>query len=196
MERMVMKKRIFGRMLVALLFCGVVGEASAAYISLGTRIDVTPNTFVLPIYINDAVELTEWSFDLTYDPTDLQINTGCDPFGADLYCSLVTGPVTEGEFFAAGAPFNLLIPGFIELDPVTFEQSGSLFGVHGLYGGPLPGPSGAGVIAYIQFLQLGDGGSVIDVDDGQVTSVPEPGTAALLLAGLLPLYASRRKKVA
>ena len=161
-----MNKRIFGRVLVALLFCGVVREASAEFISLGSRIALTPTTFVLPIYMNDAVELTEWSFDLTYDPTDLQINTGCDPFGANLYCSLITGPVTEGDFFAAGAPFNLLIPGFIGLDPVTFEQSGSLFGVHGLFGGLLPGPSGAGVIAYIQFLQLGDGGSVIDEENG------------------------------
>ena len=54
-------------------------------------------------------------FDLTYDPTDVQVNASCDPFNGDVYCSLLTGPITEGDFFASGAPFNLLVPGFIQL---------------------------------------------------------------------------------
>ena len=193
-----MKKSIFSGMLVLLLSCTGVRDASAAFISLGERIALTPTTFALPVQINDAIELSEWSFDLTYDPADLQINTACDPFGGDLFCSLTTGAVTEGEFFAAGAPFNLLIPGFIALDPVTIAQTGSLFGVNGLYGGALPSPSGAGVLAYIQFLQLGDGDGGIDVDDGidepdPVTSVPEPGTAALSRRGPVAVAPCRRR---
>jgi hypothetical protein len=190
-----MKRRIQSLLLLLLVGVGM-RDANAAYISLGSRISVAPGTFVLPVMINDAFELTEWSFDLTYDPTDLQINTNCDPFGGDLYCSLLTGPITEGDFFAAGAPFNLLIPGFVGLDPVSLAQTGSLFGVYGLYGGSTPAPSGSGVLAYIQFLQIGDGSSVIDVgsdfEDPPVTNVPEPGTALLLLAALLMMLAFRK----
>jgi hypothetical protein len=175
-------------MLALLLLGGGLREASAALISLGTRIPLTPTTFALPVEISDAIGLTEWTFELTYDPTDVLIHTGCDPFGADPYCSLVTGPVTEGDFFAGGAPFNLLVPGFISLDPVTLTQSGSLFGVQGAFGGVPPGPSGSGTLAFIQFLLLGDGEGPIDVGGGDdPTPVPEPGAFALLaMAFMLP----------
>src|SRR6266446_1154627 len=53
--------------------------------------------FIVPIEISGAVELTFWQFDLLYDATDVQINTACDP-SSDSYCSLFTGPVTEGPF--------------------------------------------------------------------------------------------------
>src|SRR5262245_12336396 len=125
-----------------LLLCFEIRPAHAVPITLGNRIDITANTFVLPIQVVDAVDVSEWFLDLIYDPTDVQINVGCDLFGGDSYCSLLTGPVTEGDFFAAGAPFNLLIPGFIELDPITFAQTGRLFGMHGAFGGFSP-PSGS-----------------------------------------------------
>jgi hypothetical protein len=41
-------------------------------ISLGSRIDISPTTFALPILITDAVELVAWDVGLTYDPTDVQ----------------------------------------------------------------------------------------------------------------------------
>ena len=67
-----------GAMLVLLASLHVAG---AAVISIGLY-TVPPNTdpFAVPILITGGVEVTGWSFDLTYDPTDLQINTGCDPF--------------------------------------------------------------------------------------------------------------------
>jgi hypothetical protein len=56
------------------------------------------------------------------DPTDVQVNTTCDPFSGDSCCSLVTSYVTEGDFFASGAPFSLLNPGFVDLDLITGES--------------------------------------------------------------------------
>jgi hypothetical protein len=178
-----------------LAFCGALREANAALI-LGDRISLTPTTFALPINVIDAVGLTSWTFDLTYDPTDVLINTACDPFAGDPYCSLMTGPVTEGDFFAAGAPFNLLVPGFIALDPATQAQSGSLFGVHGAFGGFGPAPSGSGTLAYIQFTLLGGGDSPIDVggDDPPVTPVAEPGTLALVSLGIFALGSLRLRR--
>jgi hypothetical protein len=181
--------------LALLLLCCGTREASAAFITTGTRISLTPTTFALPIEIFDAVELAEWTFDLTYDPSDVLIDTACNPFSGAPYCSLLTGPITEGGFFSSGAPFNLLVPGFVELDPGTLAQTGSLFGVHGAFGGIPPGPSGHGTLAFIQFTLLGDGDSPIDVGDGGgVTPLPvaEPGSLALLLAGLVALGAARQ----
>ena len=123
---------------------------------------------------------------LSYDPTDVQVNASCDPFSGDVYCSLLTGPVTEGDFFASGAPFNLLVPGFIQLDPVTFAQTGLLFGVNGAFGGSAPFPSGDGTLAFVEFTLLGAGTSPITVR-GSVESlavVPEPATAILIITGL------------
>ena len=174
----------------ALLLCFAVRPAYAVSITLGSRIDITSNRFALPVQIVDAVGATEWFLDLTYDPTDVQVNVGCDPFSGDIYCSLFTGPVTEGDFFAAGAPFNLLIPGFVELDPITFMQTGRLFGMHGAFGGFPPAPSGSGILAYIQFTVLGTGEGPIDPDGG-VISVPEPGTLMLFAIGLAWLICRR-----
>jgi hypothetical protein len=159
--------------------------ASASTISLGSRIPIDATTFALPIDITGAVNVSSWTFDLTYDPTDVQVNTGCTPF-IDVYCDFITGPVTEGGFFASGVPFNVLNPGFIDLDPITLAQTGSLFGVNDTYGGPPPSPSGDGVLAYVEFTQLGDGDSPIVVN-GSATSdvaVPEPCTLVLLTTGL------------
>jgi hypothetical protein len=161
-------------------------------ISVGTHIQIDATTFALPIEITDAVELISWQFDLAYDPNDVQINTACDPF-SDPFCSLITGPVTEGDFFSSGAPFNLLVPGFIDLDPNTLAQTGLLFGVHGEYGGFPPAPSGDGVLAYVEFTLLGNGESPITVENPSVTSsvIPEPATLILLTSGL-GLFGMRR----
>src|SRR5687767_2158664 len=174
--------RVLGILL--LFVAGAAHRASAAAIVVGARIDLSPTTFALPINIIDGVAVESWQFDLRYDASDVQVNTGCDPFGGDPYCSLLTGPVTEGDFFASGAPFNLLIPRFVDLDPVAFAQTGLLFGATGTFGGFLPLPSGDGTLAFVQFTILGDGSSVITVD-GSVTQVPEPGALALFTTGLL-----------
>jgi hypothetical protein len=176
------------RVLAALvLVAGAPRAVNATTISVGTRIPIDATTFAVPIDITAGVNVIGWQFDLTYDPTDVQVNASCDPFGGDVYCSLLTGPVTEGNFFAAGAPFNLLNPGFIALDPITFAQTGSLFGVNGAFGGSPPAPSGAGSLAFVEFTILGSGTSPISVN-GSATSlseIPEPST--LLLVGTVML---------
>jgi hypothetical protein len=171
--------------------------AGATSITAGTRIVVSPTTIVVPIEIADAHNVVGWQFDLTYDATDLQVNTGCDPFGGDVYCSLLTGPVTEGDFFAAGSPFNLLIPGFADLDPVTLNQTGLLFGVAGAFGGSTPPyPSGSGTLAFVEFTVLGTGTSPIGVVNPSLdtVAVPEPATLLLLLGGLSATARTRRTK--
>ena len=168
--------------------------ASAATISLGSQIDVAPNLFVVPVKITDAIDVTAWTFDLRYDPLDLQVNLTCDPFSGDAYCSLVTGPVTEGDFFATGSPFNLLNPGFVALDATTLAQTGLLFAVNGAFGGLSPGASGNGVLAYIEFLRVGEGTSGVTLENPSVTPVPEPGTLALVATGLLLSRLRRQKK--
>ena len=97
----------------------------------------------------------------------------------------MTGPVTEGDFFSSGAPFNLLIPGVIVLD-AALAQTGVLFGVEGAFSGIPPGPSGDGVLAYVEFTILGDGTSPITLTDVSTTSsaVPEQTTLLLLTGGL------------
>jgi hypothetical protein len=172
--------------------CGLhaVG-ASAATISLGAHIVLAPDLFVVPVTIAGGTNVAAWQFDLSYDPLDLQVHTACDPFRGDVYCSLFTGPVTEGEFFASGSPFNVLNPGFVGLDPATFAQTGLLFGVNGAFGGSPPAPSGDGVLAYVEFLKVGRWPSDVTLDNPVVTeippevSVPEPGTLALLATGVL-----------
>src|SRR5262245_56096374 len=111
-------RRRFYPAIVVVFLCLSASSAAATTISVGSRITISPTTFAVPIEIAGASHVFSWEFDLTYDPSDVQVNTACDPF-TDTYCSLVTSYTTEGDFFAAGAPFNLLDPGFVDLDPVT-----------------------------------------------------------------------------
>jgi PEP-CTERM motif len=169
------------------LIAGAASRATATTISAGVRIPISPTTFALPIEITGAVSVSSWHVDLLYDPADVQVNTACDPFSGDIYCSLVTSYVTEGNFFAAGAPFNLLTQGFVNLDPSTLAQTGLLFDVNGAYGGSPPSPSGGGTLAFVEFTLLGRGDTPITVigTAASDTPVPEPGTLALVAAGLL-----------
>ena len=168
--------------------------AAASTISLGIRIPIDARTFALPIDITGAEDVSSWTLDLTYDPTDVQVNSACDPFSGDVYCSFLTGPVTEGDVFASGAPFNVLTPGFILLDGVG-AQIGQLLAVTDTYGGPPPSPTGDGVLAYVEFTQVGtgDGSIVVNGNANSDVLVPEPATLVLVTAGALAYMRRRRR---
>src|SRR5260370_37851894 len=136
---------------VLALLCGDVSQANAdPIISVGPYTPSTTMPFVVPIDITGAVDLTFWQFDVAYDATDVQIVTNGDPF-SDPFCNFDGTGITEGPFFGSLSPFNVFDPGFILLDPSTLAQIGQLIAVTDTLGGSLPGPSGDGVLAYIEF---------------------------------------------
>lgn len=176
-----MKRLLLSAVMFALLIVSVPGPSHAIpVISVGPyTVPATPgDPFLVPIQITGAVNVDFWQFSLTYDPTDLQIN---DPALLDF----LGRPVTEGEFFLNVSLFNLFNPGFILLDG-SLNQIGTLLEVNNTFGGTLPGPSGDGILAYVEFVAIGTGNSTISVTDPTVTSsaVPEPTTLLLLTGGL------------
>ena len=147
--------------------------------------------FVVPVEITGAGDLSFWQFDLDYDPADVQIVTGCDPFG-DLYCNFGGAGITEGPFFGSLSPFNTFNPGIIRLD-IGATQIGQLIAVNDTFGGDTP-PSGAGILAYVEFVttESGTGLSSITVTNASTMSAaPEPATLALLMSGLVLLGSTR-----
>jgi hypothetical protein len=178
-------------LVIAVTLLLVAGEhaAGAPVISTGASIDLGGGLFVVPIEITGAEALIAWQFDLSFNSSAVQIDVGCTP---DAYCDLFNGPVTEGSFFTSLALFpTLFVPGFID------NFVGQLVGAAGFWQDPPPGPSGDGILAYVQFITLNAGESPnITVENPSTqSSVPEPITLALFTTGL-GLLGARRRRVA
>jgi hypothetical protein len=162
-----------------MLLCGGVGSAHAdPVISVGAYTVGTP-TFMVPIEISGAADLVTWNFDLAFDPLDVQALA-----------------VTEGPFTSGNGQFlTLFDPGFID------NVSGLISLVAGAYLDLPPGPSGDGVLAYVEFELTpdGTGNAPLTVQGTSViqngsNSVPEPATLTLVSASLLMVGALRRAR--
>ena len=164
---------------VALLY-GATPAVAVPAISVGTPFAGPPGTVVYPIEISGAVDLETWNFDLFFNPASLSIVETCDP-SLDQYCNFGGAGVTEGPFTSSGGThFTVFNPGFID------NTTGFLDDVLGAYADIAPGPSGDGVLAYVEFTTIStEEDPNVRIDDASVTSaVPEPATLGLLASGL------------
>lgn len=162
-----------------LLLASTAPTARAATIAVGAYTPSTTSPFTVPIMITGVFDLVTWQFSLDFDPTQLQVD---DDFISD------PNPVREGPFTSSGgANSTFFVPGFI------FNSIGLLDTVAGGYVDLPPGPSGDGVLAYVDFTALSSDPSPITVGDPAVTSdAPEPAAIALLGAGLVWIGVRRR----
>jgi hypothetical protein len=143
---------------------------------------VQPGTaFDLHIDASGASDLFAWQFSLVFDPAVLSFQG-----------------VAEGSFLA-GAGGTLFLPGVAGGNALSLVANTLI--------GALPGASGAGRLATLSFVALAEGSSALHLADmlildstlqpSAVTGmdgavlvaapVPEPGAAAMLLAGLAAL---------
>ena len=182
-----MKRALLAALAIALLVMlhplpsEAVPVISAPFVTVGVG-----DTFTIPISITGATDLTSWQFDLAFSPAIVKANS-----------------VTEGPFMSAFGT-TLFTPGVI--DNVT----GLISLVADSYVDLPPNPSGAGVLAEIEFTALGPGVSPLtfsnvflnlsdqgfSVTNGRITvtgtaRVPEAATLALLTSGLVLLGVRR-----
>lgn len=165
-------------------------------ITAGSAIVNVGDTFTIPVSITDAVDLTSFQFDLSFNALILQVT--------------VTG-VTESAFFTQG-DITVFISGIVD------NTNGQILGVSDalIFQSPV---NGSGVLVNIEFdaialgispltlsnvfLNLSNSG--FDVENGEVCvksptattcepggAVPVPGTLALLMMGLAVLTWRRR----
>jgi len=165
-------------------FCGV--PAMAVTLSVAEVSAAPAQTFFVDVKIDGALDVGAWQFDLSFDPTLLQINS-----------------VVEGSFMSSfGA--TLFQPG------VADNVSGLLSLVTNSYIDLPPYPGGEGVVATIEFSSLRSGfaelglsnvfvnfsDADVHVDNGGVlvgmAPIPEPDTLILLIGGLLVVAARAR----
>ena len=181
-------------LLAAVCLAAVAPPSRAATIAVGPYTVSTATPFIVPIVVSGAVVLDRFTFDLTFDANAFRIDTGCDPFAANPFCDLVTGPVTPGTFYTdASSDPQLFDPGFILLDAMG-AQIGRLLAVDGAWQGSGPAPSDDGILAYIQFIATGSRPTApIAVAGTTPLSVPEPASLLLVTSALVLLAAQRRR---
>ena len=177
-SRMTLKRAAVLAVLGVALLYGATPAVAVPVISVGTPF-AGPSGTVYPIEISGAVDLETWNFDLLFNPASLNIVETCDP-SLDLYCNFGGAGVTEGPFTSSGTHFTVFNPGFID------NTNGILLFVSGLYADIAPGPSGDGVLAYVEFITIStEEDPNVRIGDASVTSaVPEPATLGLLASGL------------
>jgi hypothetical protein len=177
----------------------LLGAASTGALAGSTgpalTLTATPNPVVagtpltLNVLINGIADLYAYQFSLAFNPALLQLTS-----------------VTEGAFLATGGP--------------TFFDGGTVNNAAGTVSflfdsliGAVPGVSGSGVLASMQFTTLTAGVSALTFSDVlfldatstdipvlalngsvQVTAVPEPASYALFALGLAGLAAAAQRR--
>ena len=184
-------RKLFAAITLVIGYWAAEPSAALPVISTGPFTPTSP-TFVVPIEITGASDLVTWQFDLSFNPNDFQINLFCDP-STDSFCDPINGPVTEGPFTSKnGTALTLFVPGFAD------NSAGLLSIVSGAYSDIPPGPSGDGILAFVEFSVQpnGAGDSPIAVQNASVTqgssAVDEPPMLLLALATLISGLAVRR----
>ena len=183
-------RKLFAASTMVLAYLAAEPSAALPVISTGPFMPSSP-TFVVPIEIIDASDLVTWQFDLSFNPNDFQINLLCDS-STDSFCDPINGPVTEGPFTSKnGTALSLFVPGFAD------NGAGLLSIVSGAYVDIPPGPSGDGILAFVEFERIGAGDSLITVQNASVTqgtsAVDEPPVSLLVFATLISAVVSRRR---
>jgi general secretion pathway protein D len=161
-------------------------------VSVGSAAVGVGDLVTIPVFIDDATDLTFWQFDLAFDPAVVQANT-----------------ITEGPFLLA---FGATLFGAGVID----NGAGLISLVTNAYVDLPPNPAGDGILAEVQFLALASGTSPLvlsnvflnlstdgfETENGQITvtgdvppAVPEPATMVLMTSGiaLLARYRVRRR---
>lgn len=182
---MFFQKLRLGFMLVA---SATAAFATQTFIQPASQVVQLGDIVTVGVNISDVTDLYAWQFDIGFDPTILSALS-----------------VTEGPFLATGGT-TVFLAGTIDNVGGTITFNGdSLVG-------PIPGVTGSGELAEIQFQTLALGVSPVSLSnvfllnsqpglidtttaDGSIEVAPEPSSVLLMTGGLtLLLLAARQRK--
>lgn len=173
--------------LLVAFVCLSAPRAGAAVISVGTFPELAPapsiaipaGAFLVSIVVTGADSLETWQFDVLFDPAVVELVDPADGSSGIYGAEFVPGDATSLSFILGGFPFNDL---------------GLVDDVAGSYPFSFGGQTGDGVLAYLLF-QFRPGQEHSDPNftiPDTPSSVPEPGTLALVATALLVRTLRRR----
>jgi hypothetical protein len=178
--------RTLAALLVGVLVAAAPSAAEAATILVAPFVTVDEgDTFFIDVSVIDAVDLTSFQFDLSFDPSIVQANVAV----------ATASPSLPGDWFFTS-------PGFVD------NNAGQILGVSAF--GSAINRTGPFDLARLEFVALAPGVSPLTFstvflnleaaagEDGQITVrpavVPEPTTLVLLSSGVAMLAARRRSR--